>query len=194
MSDDLGVSRIQISRWMDDEYGIQRRGASEAEKLKWEQMDEEERKNQVKAAHETVREKYSNGEGTLQKWRDENPELAKKHSRRVAALGTPARDTNGMEGRTGQDHPNWRGGKPIYEAVKAQLKPSFSTVKDDYRDDHCELCGVDENGRKHDVHHIVPIMAGGTNDEWNMMTLCRDCHGTVEWYSRLTIPEMDPML
>jgi 5-methylcytosine-specific restriction protein A len=27
-----------------------------------------------------------------------------------------------------------------------------------------------------EVHHIVPISEGGTNDESNLMSLCRSCH------------------
>lgn len=181
MSDEIGVSRKWLSDYM-DENDVPRRGRSEAESLKWEQMSEAERQQQVKAAHEKVQELIENGCHALQEWREENPELAKEHAKQVAALGADAREQNGMEGRTGQDHPNWRGGKSVYDAVKKQLRPSFDSVKDDYRDDDCYLCGA--TSCKLDVHHIVPIMAGGTNEPWNFMTLCESCHHKVEWYTR----------
>lgn len=41
----------------------------------------------------------------------------------------------------------------------------------------CERC-LDE-GRltlMDEVHHIVPISRGGTNDEANLMSLCHSCH------------------
>ena len=45
----------------------------------------------------------------------------------------------------------------------------------------CAVCG-----RTHDLnhHHLVPRGAGGTDDEANLITLCRECHGKmhgVEW-------------
>lgn len=86
------------------------------------------------------------------------------------------------ENQSGQDHPNWRGGKSVYDAVKKQLSPTFHSVKDDYRKDWCELCG--ESDCKLDVHHIIPIMVGGTNEKWNMMTLCNSCHHKAEWHTR----------
>jgi hypothetical protein len=27
-----------------------------------------------------------------------------------------------------------------------------------------------------EVHHIIPLSEGGTNDESNLMSLCRSCH------------------
>lgn len=61
----LGYSRSAIERWMDD-YGIERRGRSEAEKLKWQQMTPEERAQQVAAAHEAVGQAVENGDWHLQ--------------------------------------------------------------------------------------------------------------------------------
>lgn len=54
MSKDLDVVRLSITQWM-DEHDIPRRGRSEAEKLKWSQMSDEERKKQVAAAHRASR-------------------------------------------------------------------------------------------------------------------------------------------
>lgn len=38
----------------------------------------------------------------------------------------------------------------------------------------CELCGWEVAPR--DIHHIVPIREGGTNDAGNLITLCPNCH------------------
>ena len=46
----------------------------------------------------------------------------------------------------------------------------------------CEQCGSE--GRltpAEEVHHILPLASGGTNDEGNLMALCKSCH------SRITI-------
>lgn len=93
--------------------------------------------------------------------------------------------------QTGQDSPNWRGGKSIYDAVKKQFHGlSWQTRRKRHRqkEPECQLCGTDENL---DVHHIVPILSGGTNDEWNLMTLCVGCHNRVESFTR---KYMDPVL
>jgi len=97
--------------------GISRRGQSEAEQLKYEQMTEEERRELTESARDEVREKYGDG-GFLGQWVSENPDDHAEVAREAAALGAPAREENGMAGATGQDNPNWRGGKNILRAVK----------------------------------------------------------------------------
>jgi hypothetical protein len=42
--------------------------------------------------------------------------------------------------------------------------------RDGYR---CYYCGCKERLQ---VHHIRPVLSGGTNDQWNLVTLCSDCH------------------
>jgi 5-methylcytosine-specific restriction endonuclease McrA len=50
------------------------------------------------------------------------------------------------------------------------------------RDDRtCADCGatvgdVRETGEPAEVHHKTPVVAGGTDDPENLITLCRDCH------------------
>jgi len=44
--------------------------------------------------------------------------------------------------------------------------------------DRCSLCG-DEPDRL-EVHHIVPVVAGGTNEDYNLMPLCPPCHNRAE--------------
>lgn len=49
------------------------------------------------------------------------------------------------------------------------------------RDDHtCQGCGSDGSDVKSlQVHHIVPLGAGGSNVRSNLITLCNECHGRV---------------
>lgn len=49
----------------------------------------------------------------------------------------------------------------------------------------CTHCNSPENGREHDVHHLVPLRTFGENltmahDPNNLVTLCRSCHSFVE--------------
>jgi len=193
VSEELGVSRSAVEGALRS-CNIERRGQSEAERVKNEKMSEEERKQQTEAARERQYEKYGDG-GHIAKWVDENPKEHHKHAQEVCKLGAPAREENGMAGVTGQDHPRWRGGKSIYDAVKKQL-PGDSwrqkKVEAKERDDNtCQMCGASEC--KLDSHHIVPIMAGGTNGFWNLITLCESCHTAVEQHTR-DLPGMEPVL
>lgn len=47
---------------------------------------------------------------------------------------------------------------------------------------HCVLCGKD-CGPNIEIHHIVPIYKGGTNDFDNLIPLCFDCHAEVGHYN-----------
>ena len=54
MSNELPIGRTGIRNAM-DRLGVHRRSQSEAEKLKWQNMTDEQRARQVQAAHEAVR-------------------------------------------------------------------------------------------------------------------------------------------
>jgi len=189
MSKVLDVARKSLDRWF-SETGVPKRGQSEAEKVKNRKKTAEERRRQTRKARKRGKQKYGDG-GAIGQWVKENPEAHAKRAKKAAPKGTPAREENGMKGRTGQDHPNWRGGKCILDSVKSQLRPSWWTVRDCARNSECYNCGVSDC--KLDVHHIIPIMAGGTNEGWNLMTLCESCHGKAEQYIR-AYPEFDPVL
>ena len=48
----------------------------------------------------------------------------------------------------------------------------------------CEQCKSEGKlTAAEEVHHILPLANGGTNDERNLMTLCKSCH------SRITIKD-----
>jgi len=189
MASALGVSRRVIDKLF-EKSDVKPRSQGEAASLAFEEMSEEKRKAMTKAGRKSQREMYGPG-GALAEWVRENPEKHAEVARENAHKGTPAREENGMAGRTGQDNPNWRGGKHLIDALRKQLRPSWWTVRDEERDGECYNCGASEC--KLDVHHIVPISAGGTNESWNLMTLCESCHISAEWYTR-GLPGMEAVL
>lgn len=84
-----------------------------------------------------------------------------------------------------EGHPNWQGGKSGVDAVRERLQDrAWLRVADEYRKDECENCGAEANGRALDVHHIVPVAAGGTNNPENLLTLCISCHRKAEEYTK----------
>lgn len=189
MSKVLDVGRTSVKKALLEIESVNRRSQPEAENFKWDNMTEEKKEiyfQNLREGHKTQKELMKKGEHPIQiEWR-ENTEEMRERMKEIGSLGADARDENGMKGVTGQDHPGWRGGKCIYDAVKKQLRPTFNSVKSDYRVDECYMCGddIEENGRKLDVHHIIPVLCGGDNGEWNSMTLCRGCHKTAESYTR----------
>lgn len=90
----------------------------------------------------------------------------------------------------GKSNPTWNGGRDFYTRVRASLSDeSWSRIADQARDadDHtCQLCGASgsDAGRKLDAHHIIPVMAGGDNGDYNLMSLCNSCHKIVEAYTK----------
>jgi DEAD/DEAH box helicase domain-containing protein len=74
----------------------------------------------------------------------------------------------------------WRGAPNQY-GPNWQMQRSLARQRDDY---HCQLCGVPESGREHDVHHKVPFRMFTSyleaNQLENLITLCHTCHRRVE--------------
>ena len=94
----------------------------------------------------------------------------------------------------GRDNPVWTGGSNIRDAVRRLLSDEpWTRIAAAARDDECEHCGSDstEYNRSLAVHHIVPVMAGGSNAEELLMTLCPGCHRKVEAFTRRFV---DPVL
>lgn len=68
-----------------------------------------------------------------------------------------------------------------WEAVK-----QFIAVRDGY---HCRLCGKgcrygDPIVTKADPHHIIFASAGGPDESWNLLYLCRGCHDLIHVVKR----------
>lgn len=83
---------------------------------------------------------------------------------------------------SGPDHPLWMGGRNLYYPVLKNLpERRWDDISNELREDECQKCGRAEDPT---VHYIIPVLAGGMNESWNAMTLCRSCHTTVEFYTR----------
>lgn len=91
---------------------------------------------------------------------------------------------------SGDGNPAWNGGHDFYTAMRTLVDDNVWTkAREECRERHnreCAVCGVDERelDRKLDVHHIVPVLSGGTNGQYNLIPLCQECHGPVESYTR----------
>lgn len=91
--------------------------------------------------------------------------------------------------RNGQDHPNWKGGASIYEAVRENIsEESWSRIAESHRSERCYMC--DKSTDEIHEHHIIPIMYGGINSEELLMSLCPHCHRKVEVYTTNMLEEV----
>lgn len=66
----------------------------------------------------------------------------------------------------GKAHAFWPGYPPDWDTRKAGVLREANY--------HCQVCG--RSGVPLDVHHIIPITDGGTNEFSNLRAICRDCH------------------
>lgn len=215
IAEELGTTNSTVKEICEDQ-GVGTRSYSDAQSHLWEGRDESERKAQLQDAHEKTRELADSGEHNFQdedfdrvltpefierakendvpdelrEWWEENEHKRKEFGSRAAE----SRETNGMAGKTGQDNPNWRGGKNVLDAVKKQLGPYWKQRREEAKERdgyECQNCGATDV--KLDTHHIVPVMSGGTHGFWNLMTLCEECHTKAEWFTR-QYPEFDSVL
>jgi len=86
------------------------------------------------------------------------------------------------ENLTGQANPNWRGGTKQRGAILSQMHgPSWNYIRDQHIGDECELCGASERLQ---LHHIIPVLSGGSNHPHNLMTLCISHHFSIEAYTQ----------
>lgn len=86
---------------------------------------------------------------------------------------------------TGPDHPLHQGGRDYYVAIRRALGPTgWGSLRKKHNADKCEMCGAETSPRGRDLslHHIVPVLSGGTNGAYNFMTLCEPCHSKAEAY------------
>lgn len=95
------------------------------------------------------------------------------------------------EGRlAGPDNPNWKEVcfHHIYWNVRNGLsggRRAWLDLAEEVREAHgreCQNCGTHEGDleRKLEVHHVVPVLAGGVNVEELLLPLCRSCHRRAE--------------
>ena len=77
--------------------------------------------------------------------------------------------------------------------VKKRYGRTWKHIRDRYIKAHplCARCAKDEKVTlAEEVHHIKPLAHGGTNDEDNLMSLCKSCHSLItavtgdRWHNR----------
>lgn len=98
------------------------------------------------------------------------------------------------------EHPRYEGvdSYRYYEIIRDALNDEYwGNTRERIRGDspECETCGAEqsENGYALDVHHIVPITAGGCNADELLMTMCHSCHMKAEAYTK-AIPEVETLV
>lgn len=99
------------------------------------------------------------------------------------------------DSQRGSSNWNWKGGQSFYRMARTLEAPcQWEKWADKIRSDECYKCGYSpsDDERELEVHHIIPILDGGTSGEWNQMTLCRQCHNDVESYTKQMIG--DPII
>jgi 5-methylcytosine-specific restriction protein A len=78
-------------------------------------------------------------------------------------------------------------------AAKKRYGRTWKRIRDRYIKAHplCERCAKDMKiTPAEEVHHIKPLSHGGTNDEHNLMSLCKSCHSLISaksgdrWHNR----------
>ena len=87
----------------------------------------------------------------------------------------------------GSNHPHWGGGKSPRDAIRRTLgEPSWRALTESARDaETCRMCNASEGLT---THHIIPLMAGGSNHSENLLVLCRACHASAESFTRDRLP------
>jgi len=82
-----------------------------------------------------------------------------------------------------ENSPFWKGGYSRFLGPNWLRQGRRTRERDNYV---CQICGMEENGRALDVHHIIPFREFGlerykeANQLSNLITLCRPCHVKVE--------------
>lgn len=96
-----------------------------------------------------------------------------------------------LEHMRGMADPKWKGGATLHEVMLRSLSNGSGKWRatrrelKEQREVECRMCGREEskNDRDLQVHHIVPLTAGGSNHLDNLMFLCHSCHASVESYT-----------
>jgi hypothetical protein len=75
---------------------------------------------------------------------------------------------------------------------------SWKEVAENYRSDHpgCYMCeqtkATEGPKRLKYAHHILPVSAGGLNEDWNLMTLCHTHHNKA--HGDISFPPWEPVI
>ena len=86
--------------------------------------------------------------------------------------------------------PELRNKEPMHKQKSREERISLMKQRRKKASSHirqCAFCGTD---KELEEHHMIPLSMGGTNDELNLIFLCKDCHKAVTsyqwsiWYTR----------
>lgn len=183
ISDIYDCSRRQISYWL-NKHDIEIRpahGDARKHPATWDELSEDE-----------LRSEYIDNGKSLTEIGDKYGVTA--HAVRNALF------RNGIETRephpSGSDNPAWNGGSSAYHLIRQGLsEESWPTIRQELIDSYgtaCHSCGSDVGGSIQ-MHHIVPILYGGTNAREMFLPLCRGCHNEVEAFTK-SLPEVKPLV
>jgi DEAD/DEAH box helicase domain-containing protein len=79
----------------------------------------------------------------------------------------------------------WKNDQNIYGSDWNDIRP-LVRKRDHY---HCQICGIEESGHEHHVHHKIPFRAFSdvkqANQLDNLITLCPNCHHRTEQSVRI---------
>lgn len=63
----------------------------------------------------------------------------------------------------------------------AAIRKEETAMKREINQNVCHRCGSTE---KLEIHHMIPVSMGGTNDKGNLIILCHECHKAFTKYLR----------
>lgn len=84
---------------------------------------------------------------------------------------------------SGENSKHWLGDYKKYYGVNWKHQRNLARARDQYK---CQVCGVEETNKQHDVHHKKAFAVFGienykeANDLSNLVTLCNSCHSKIE--------------
>lgn len=69
---------------------------------------------------------------------------------------------------------------------KAKIRDEMKELRDMYIANECGNCGTKEGLQ---IHHIVPVTLGGSNNRGNICTMCNICHGLMHDITMMNLQE-----
>lgn len=97
--------------------------------------------------------------------------------------------------RSGENSKHFLGDYKKYYGSDWNSQRNLARERDGYL---CQLCGVGEVGKQHDVHHRKAFALFGienhkeANDLSNLVTLCNSCHSSIEPKRKKDVKEKEP--
>lgn len=108
--------------------------------------------------------------------------MPKKPKRPCSYPGCP----NLTDGRFCEKHQKQENRRYEKHDRTPEMKKRYGRAWKKIRDRHmaeyplCEMCKKQGRlARAEEVHHIKPLSMGGTNDDGNLMSLCKVCHSEI---------------